>query len=379
MNGSSGSSGTSGSSGSSGTSGENGPSGAPGTSGSSGSSGTSGANGTSGSSGSSGTSGNSVVINSNTNNYLLTATGTANTVQGELNAQFNSATLTLTKDSVSPNISMTDSAGTGDPFVRFIPSTSTNSVAVGVDNTNQAFTISYGTTAVLGTNNRFSIFTSGDAAITNFLQVNSAGAPTYPLDVSSGARVTNGIAARIDNQNDEGVLFYPYVGASGGNNNSVLGDTAMVSSAGENLIIGANGQNAGFRFAGGTTTTVGNLHLIGSSQTLGYSTGAGGTVTQGAGSGKATGVTLSRPTGQIVMNNATLNANTTVTFVLTNTVISATDIIVLQHTSVGTNGAYNLNAFPAAGSATIAVRNTTAGNLGEAIVLSFAVIESVTS
>jgi hypothetical protein len=79
------------------------------------------------------------------------------------------------------------------------------------------------------------------------------------------------------------------------------------------------------------------------------------------------------------MNAATLNANTTVTFVLTNSLISATDIIVLQHTSVGTNGAYNLNAFPAAGSATIAVRNTTAGNLGEAIVLSFAVIESVTA
>jgi hypothetical protein len=79
------------------------------------------------------------------------------------------------------------------------------------------------------------------------------------------------------------------------------------------------------------------------------------------------------------MNGAALAANTTVTFVLTNSVIAATDIIVLQHTSVATNGAYNLNAFPAAGSATIAVRNTTAGSLSEAIVLSFAVIRSVTS
>jgi hypothetical protein len=274
---------------------------------------------------------------------------------------------------------MTDSVGTGDPYVRFIPSTAANSVAVGIDNTTQAFTISYGATPIPGTSNRFSIFTSGDAAITNFLQVNSAGAPTYPLDVTSGARVTNAIAARIDNNNDEGVLFVPYVGAGGFNNNSVLGDTAMVSSAGENLVIGANGSNAGFRFnnTGNTTTTNGNLHLIGGGQTLGYSTGAGGTVTQLT--NKTTGVTLNRPTGQITMAAGDIAANTTVSFTLTNNVISATDIIILQHTSVGTNGSYNLNAFPAAGSAVISVRNVTGGLLNQNIVISFVVIESVTS
>jgi hypothetical protein len=201
------------------------------------------------------------------------------------------------------------------------------------------------------------------------------------LDVTSGARVTNAIAARIDNNSDEGVLFAPYVGAGGFNNNSVLGDTAMVSTAGENLVVGANGSNAGFRFinAGNTTTTLGNLYITGGSARLGYDTGAGGTVSQGAGSGKATGVTLNRPTGQIVMNNASLAADTTVSFTLTNSVIAATDIIVLQHTSVGSSASYNLNAFPSAGSAVISVRNVTAGSLGQAIVLSFAVIRSVTS
>jgi hypothetical protein len=277
---------------------------------------------------------------------------------------------------------MTDVIGnTQDPFVRFVPSTAANAVAVGIDNTNQAFTISYGTSAVLGTNNRISIFTTGNVAITNFLQIGNAGTPTYPLDVTSGARVTNAIAARIDNNNDEGVVFYPYVGASGGNNNSVLGDTAMVSSTGENLVIGANSSNAGFRFiqSANTTTTLGNLYITGGSARLGYDTGAGGTVTQGAGSGKATGVTLSRPTGQIVMNNAALASATTVSFTLTNSVISATDIIVLQHTSVGSSASYNLNAFPSAGSAVISVRNVTAGSLSQAIVLSFAVIKAVTS
>jgi hypothetical protein len=79
------------------------------------------------------------------------------------------------------------------------------------------------------------------------------------------------------------------------------------------------------------------------------------------------------------MTGATLNANTTVSFTLTNSVISATDIVVLQHTSVGSSASYNLNAFPGAGSAVISVRNVTAGNLSEAIVIRFAVIESVST
>jgi hypothetical protein len=79
------------------------------------------------------------------------------------------------------------------------------------------------------------------------------------------------------------------------------------------------------------------------------------------------------------MNGAALAANTTVSFVLTNTSIAATDQINLAHQSAGTAGAYMLNAQAAAGSATVNVRNVTAGSLSEAIVLSFVVIKSVTS
>ena len=89
---------------------------------------------------------------------------------------------------------------------------------------------------------------------------------------------------------------------------------------------------------------------------------------------KSTGVTLSRPTGQITMNAAALNLDTTVSFTLTNTVIAANDMLVLNHISGGTAGSYLLNARCAAGSATIDVRNITAGSLSEAIVISFAVV-----
>ena len=109
----------------------------------------------------------------------------------------------------------------------------------------------------------------------------------------------------------------------------------------------------------------------------GYITGEGGTVTQAT--SKATGVTLSKKCGQITMHDASLAAATTVSFTLTNSTIAATDLLVLNHVSGGTAGAYLLNAQAAAGSASINVRNITAGALGEAIVIGFAVIKAVTA
>jgi hypothetical protein len=109
----------------------------------------------------------------------------------------------------------------------------------------------------------------------------------------------------------------------------------------------------------------------------GYITGEGGTVTQAT--SKATAVTLSKKCGQITMHNASLAADTTVSFTLTNTTIVATDLLVLNHVSGGTAGSYLLNAQAAAGSASINVRNITAGSLSEAIVIGFAVIKAVTA
>ena len=107
----------------------------------------------------------------------------------------------------------------------------------------------------------------------------------------------------------------------------------------------------------------------------GYITGEGGTVTQAT--SKATAVTLNKKCGQITMNAASLAADTTVTFVLTNSTIAATDLLVLNHVSGGTAGSYLLNAQCGAGSVSINVRNITAGALAEAIVIGFAVVKAV--
>jgi hypothetical protein len=108
---------------------------------------------------------------------------------------------------------------------------------------------------------------------------------------------------------------------------------------------------------------------------VGYATGAGGTVTQAT--SKSTGVTLNKATGQITMNAAALAAGTIVSFVLTNSAVAATDVLVLNHISGGTVGAYTLNAQCAAGSATINIRNNTGGSLSDAIVIQFALIKGV--
>jgi len=136
------------------------------------------------------------------------------------------------------------------------------------------------------------------------------------------------------------------------------------------LVAGSSGQvtynNAG-ALAGG------NLGYNPTTGVFGYVSGTG-TVTQAT--NKATGVTLDAPCGQITMNGAALAADTTVSFTLTNSSITANDILILNHLSAGTAGSYLLNAQAGAGTASINVRNITAGSLSEAIVIGFAVIKT---
>jgi len=109
---------------------------------------------------------------------------------------------------------------------------------------------------------------------------------------------------------------------------------------------------------------------------VGYQTGAGGTVTQIT--SKATGVTLDKLCGTITMHNAELAAAAIVSFTVTDAMVAATDLIVIQHDSVATLGKYLVSANTMAeGSFNITVTNISAGNLSEAIVLRFAVIRAV--
>ena len=131
--------------------------------------------------------------------------------------------------------------------------------------------------------------------------------------------------------------------------------------------------------ATGTSLTTTGSQLVSGTGKQGYDTGSGGVVTQGSGTGKATAVTLSKTNGSITMDGALLAAATTVSFTLTNTTIEAGDILVMNHLSGGTAGAYTLNAQCAAGSAVISLRNVTAGGLTEIPVIRFAVVKAVSA
>lgn len=124
---------------------------------------------------------------------------------------------------------------------------------------------------------------------------------------------------------------------------------------------------------GGTTPAAVTGTTILASSEIGYNASAQGTVTQAT--SKSTGVTLNKSAGQITMNAASLAAGTTVLFTLTNSTLSAKDVLIVNVGSGGTSGAYwPYVANVAAGSAVIGVYNNTVGALAEAIVINYAII-----
>jgi len=125
-----------------------------------------------------------------------------------------------------------------------------------------------------------------------------------------------------------------------------------------------------------TDQDISGANIILTDEQLGYTAEGQGTVTQAT--SKSTAVTLNKPAGQITMNNASLGATTNVTFTLNNTFISTNDILILNVAANATAGAYNCWVSGlSAGSASITVRNISAGSLSEDVVINFALIHCV--
>jgi hypothetical protein len=127
---------------------------------------------------------------------------------------------------------------------------------------------------------------------------------------------------------------------------------------------------------GGTVPAAASFTTSYATQEIGYGTAAQTAVTQAT--SKSTGVTANTSAGQITMNAASLAATTNVTFTLTNSLLSAKDVIIVNVASANaTAGAYNCwVSSMLAGSATITLRNITAGSLSEAVVINFAIVHA---
>lgn len=113
--------------------------------------------------------------------------------------------------------------------------------------------------------------------------------------------------------------------------------------------------------------------LVTSSGGLGYGTGSGGTVTQLT--SKSTAVTLNKPSGQIIMNNAALAAGATVLFTLT-LPISTSDILLVNiPVSSPSSNAYEVSSRTGNNGAYIILKNISTITLAEAVVINFSVIK----
>jgi hypothetical protein len=123
----------------------------------------------------------------------------------------------------------------------------------------------------------------------------------------------------------------------------------------------------------------GNACVILPTGSIGYTTGAGGTVTQAT--SKSTAVTLNKPCGQITMNNAALGAGASVTFIVNNSLVTNTDIVVVQlNGNVAASSAYRVeNENTASGLFRVRITNISGGSLSEALLLNFSVIKGTTS
>lgn len=208
------------------------------------------------------------------------------------------------------------------------------------------------------------------------IQFNDGGAFGGDADLTYN-KTTNLLTTKGDINLDDGGSFTTTLQTITATANRVIslpdatGTVALVAGSSGQILYNLNGALAGTTSTWDSTN--GARHIL----PFGYGTGAGGTVTQAT--NKSTGVTLNARCGQVTMNNANLATNTAVTFTLTNSAIAATDILMLNHVSGGTLGNYSFVARCAAGSATIAVRNVSGGDLAEAVVIGFAVIKAVTS
>ena len=100
-----------------------------------------------------------------------------------------------------------------------------------------------------------------------------------------------------------------------------------------------------------------------------------GTVTQGT--SKTTAVTLNAKCGVITTHGAALAASTAVQFTLTNSAISATDVVIANQGSGGTAGSYQTHVVSVgAGTSVVRLSNTSGGSLSEAVTINFAVIDT---
>ena len=218
-----------------------------------------------------------------------------------------------------------------------------------------------------GTSDGFAWY-NGGVGTTSLMTLSSAGALATISSATATAFIPSSATVPTNG------MFLPVANTVGFATNSA--QAIQISSTG-GVSIG-NTTDPGATNLSVTGIITGATHLTNTTASMGYTTGAGGTVTQLT--NKGTAVTLNKPTGVITMNNASMVSNAIVQFTLNNTTIAAADsfiIVVSGGTASPLN--YTVSAFINANTAYIVVKNVSASTLSDALTLNFAVIKGATA
>lgn len=212
------------------------------------------------------------------------------------------------------------------------------------------------------------ILTMGTTSVANWQAIGATSGTVGESFTATGAGTGTGTVT-LDQQGSGKI-----VAAASGTNFTVQSQSATYASV--TLLTGSVTVSTRYNlfFQGDAPSRItGDLQLIGSGG-LGYGTGAGGTVTQAI--GRTTGVTLNKNTGAITLVNAA-GSTTATSFTVTNSLVAATDLILLNQKS-GTNKYVLLVTAVAAGSFQITVY-TTGGTTTEQPVINFAIYKGASA
>lgn len=201
----------------------------------------------------------------------------------------------------------------------------------------------------------------GTGAFSNLQLTGNSNSIANGMDILAGGGAGYLSANSIVHRNAAQSTTFNTANATGFNIN-----TGVLQLAGATAIDASlNATLASVAATGNVTTSAGSI---------GYASGAGGSVVQAT--SKSAAVTLNKACGRITMHSAALAANTSVGFTLNNSVIGATDVVIVNVNSTPDCYTVTVDSI-AAGSCRISLRNVSSGGRSDAVALNFAVVKAV--
>ena len=179
---------------------------------------------------------------------------------------------------------------------------------------------------------------------------------TAPLQTTGGSTPNLSInASALSRTNDTNVTL-----TLSGNPNKSLLDSVTMTLGWQGVLATSRGGTGPWAPAGGVLVSNSPPAWSNTPVAFGYLTGAGGAVTQLT--SRTTGVTCNTPTGQITLFSAAGSA-TPASFTVTNSAVSASDVVILSvrsgatnnysfNVSAVTNGSFNVTFWAQTGTAT---------------------------